>query len=377
MTSHELAHQWFGDLVTCKDWANLWLNEGFADYFQRVWNERRFGADDADFEFWRDQNIWNRQPRLFPVPIVSRDFDDSTEYQDNIYDKAGWVLRMLHEKLGDEDFYRAMRHYLEANRGQNVVTADLQKAIEQATVNQRGQIFRPMDLRRGRAEIHGELCLRSGRARGEAQRPADAEGRRARRPVRRAGRRRNRDGEWPRNPFDRSQRSQPDVHFSSRWPPAHGDLRQRRPNSESSSISSGIPAALTYQLKNAETTPDRAEAAVALGSLKGDPDAVAALGDAAQHDPFWGVRVEALQGLGRIGGPDAEKASSRGCERFRAVGARGCRARAGEFQGGRVASLEALRISRPTIRRIASAPRRSARWRRFRRRMLSKCSRQR
>ena len=133
VTSHELAHQWFGDLVTCKDWANLWLNEGFADYFQRVWNEQRYGADDADYEFWRDQDEWNRQPRLFPMPIVSRDFDDSTEYQDNVYDKAGWVLRMLHEKLGDDDFYRAMRHYLEANRGQNVVSADLQKAIEQAT----------------------------------------------------------------------------------------------------------------------------------------------------------------------------------------------------------------------------------------------------
>ena len=73
------------------------------------------------------------RPRNFPVPIVSRDFEDSTEYQDNIYDKAGWVLRMLQEKLGDEHFYGRMHHYLEANRGQNVVTADLQKAIEQAT----------------------------------------------------------------------------------------------------------------------------------------------------------------------------------------------------------------------------------------------------
>ena len=67
------------------------------------------------------------------------------------------------------------------------------------------------------------------------------------------------------------------------------------------------PAELIYQLKNGETTPDRAEAAAALGTLKGDLNAVAALGDAAQRDPFWGVRVEALQGLGRIGGADAEK----------------------------------------------------------------------
>jgi aminopeptidase N len=67
------------------------------------------------------------------------------------------------------------------------------------------------------------------------------------------------------------------------------------------------PALLMYQLKNAETVPDRADAAAALGVVRGSPDVVAALGDAAQHDPFWGVRVEALRALGRIGGPDAEK----------------------------------------------------------------------
>ena len=133
VNSHELAHQWFGDLITCKDWANLWLNEGFADYFQFVWTERRYGADDADFEFWRDQNQWFRQTRNYAMPIVSREFQDSTEYEGNVYDKAGWVLRMLREKLGDDDFFRALHHYLEVNRGQNVVTADLQKAIEQAT----------------------------------------------------------------------------------------------------------------------------------------------------------------------------------------------------------------------------------------------------
>ncbi len=66
-------------------------------------------------------------------------------------------------------------------------------------------------------------------------------------------------------------------------------------------------AALIYQLKNAETVPDRADAAVALGSIKDNPDVVAALGNAAQHDPFWGVRVESLRALGKIGGAAAEK----------------------------------------------------------------------
>jgi aminopeptidase N len=68
------------------------------------------------------------------------------------------------------------------------------------------------------------------------------------------------------------------------------------------------PALWIYQLKNAETVPDRASAAVALGAVRGNPAVVAALGDSAQHDPFWGVRAEALKALARIGGPDAQTA---------------------------------------------------------------------
>ena len=306
VTSHELAHQWFGDLVTCKDWANLWLNEGFADYFQRVWNERRYGEDDADFEFWRDQNEWNRQPRLFPVPIVSRDFDDSTEYQDNIYDKAGWVLRMLHERLGDEDFYRALRHYLEVNRGQNVVTADLQKAVEQATSVNVDKFF-------------DQWVYGAGAPKFDVSYEYEPDARAVKLTVKQMQKVEGRVGlfDVPVNveiatangrrmqSIEVSQASQTFT-FPADGPPLmvifdKGDQVLKAVDFKRE------PEALIYQLKNAETTPDRSEAAVALGNLKIDPNAVAALGDAAQHDPFWGVRVEALQGLGRIGGPDAEK----------------------------------------------------------------------
>ena len=68
------------------------------------------------------------------------------------------------------------------------------------------------------------------------------------------------------------------------------------------------PAELIFQLKNGETVPDRADAAVALGEVKDNPDVVAALGYAVQHDPFWGVRIEAIRALGRIGGANAEQA---------------------------------------------------------------------
>src|SRR6202795_241436 len=133
LDSHELAHQWFGDLVTCKDWANLWLNEGFATYFEHYWTEKNFGKDDADYEFWLDGNRWMNQKSLFGVPVVTRQTDESLETEGNIYTKGGLVLNMLREKLGDQDFFRGLHHYLDVNRGQNVVTEDLIKAIEQET----------------------------------------------------------------------------------------------------------------------------------------------------------------------------------------------------------------------------------------------------
>src|ERR1700688_4403143 len=132
LLSHELTHQWFGDLVTCKDWTNTWLNEGFATFGANLWEEHEYGVDASAYRYWRDQNSWMPSKEYFPVPIVTRDIDDSVEYVGNVYDKAGWVLNMLRKQLGDDAFFRALKHYLEANRLQNVVTADLVKAIEES-----------------------------------------------------------------------------------------------------------------------------------------------------------------------------------------------------------------------------------------------------
>src|SRR5579859_4444133 len=132
LISHELAHQWFGDLVTCKDWGNIWLNEGFATFFEMVWEEEHYPKDQADYERWRKMRDWLGHTSLYAKPMVRHDFDDSSEFDGNAYDKGGLVLYMLRQQIGEEAFYRGLRRYLEANRGKNVVTADLIKAIEEA-----------------------------------------------------------------------------------------------------------------------------------------------------------------------------------------------------------------------------------------------------
>ena len=305
VNSHELAHQWFGDLVTCKDWANLWLNEGFATYFEHYWMEKHYGADDADYEFWRDQNAWFRQPRFFPVPILNRHFDDSTEYEGNVYNKSGWVLRMLREKLGDDDFFRSLHNYLEANRGQNVVTADLQKAIEQTTSINVDRFFHQWIYRAGAPEFEVSYAYDPAMHQVDMDvkqtqdvgglvelfdvpiqvEIATASGRKT-------------------YPIEVSQADQ-DFTFPADNAPLmvvfdRGDQIFKKVDFRKST------ALWIYQLKNGETAPDRAEAAFALSGDRDDPQAVAALGDAALHDPFWGIRVEALRSLGRTGGDDAE-----------------------------------------------------------------------
>jgi aminopeptidase N len=141
LISHELGHQWFGDLVTTKDWGNIWLNEGFATFMETIWTEAHFGKDEADAERWEAARNWFQQRNLYAKPIVRHDFDDSSEFDGNAYTKGGWVLYMLRHQIGEDAFYAGLKHYLEMNRGKNVVTADLTKAIEEASHKNVDQFF--------------------------------------------------------------------------------------------------------------------------------------------------------------------------------------------------------------------------------------------
>lgn len=245
--------------------------------------------------------------RMFPVPIVTHNFKDSDEYAGNIYTKGGWVLKMLREKLGDADFFHGLHHYLEANRGQNVVTADLEKSIEQATAINTDEFFHQWIYRAGAPEFqvaysyddaNHQLKLDVSQTQkveglvGLFDVPIEVE-------VATAGGRKT-------FPIEVNQASQSFTFPIDSAPKMvlfdKGDQILKSLDFKKS------PAELIYQLKNAEAVTDRADAAVALANVKDNADVVAALGNAAQHDPFWGVRIEALKALGKIGGANSEQA---------------------------------------------------------------------
>ena len=135
LVAHELAHQWFGDLVTCRDWGEGWLNEGFATYAEYLWREHADGRDEADLvldEF--AEMYFHEDGGRYRRTICTKHYDEPIDIFDHhLYDKAGRVLHMLRQVLGDELLWKSLAHYLAKHRHGVVETRDLARAIEDAT----------------------------------------------------------------------------------------------------------------------------------------------------------------------------------------------------------------------------------------------------
>ncbi|MSQ32363.1 MAG: hypothetical protein EXR59_03880 [Dehalococcoidia bacterium] len=135
LVAHELAHQWFGDLLTCHEWAHAWLNEGFATYFQALYEEHHLGVDEFRYDMLQKSEAYFREDReRYRRPIVERTYHDPIDLFDrHLYEKGSLVLHMLRRTLGDKLFWRAMNNYVARNAGRNVVTSDLQRAAEEVS----------------------------------------------------------------------------------------------------------------------------------------------------------------------------------------------------------------------------------------------------
>jgi aminopeptidase N len=105
---HEMAHMWFGDMITCKDWTHIWLNEGFASYCEALWFEHLQGP--AKLRTYMESED---HPYRWNGPVL-RDPDnaDPWYYFDNVvYDKGSWMLHMLRHVIGDGDFFQILKDY--------------------------------------------------------------------------------------------------------------------------------------------------------------------------------------------------------------------------------------------------------------------------
>jgi aminopeptidase N len=141
LIAHEMAHQWFGDLVTCKDWGHIWLNESFATYYETLYNEHKNGRDNMLYE------LYGRARQITGITndsnaIVRRNFDNSHEMFGYLsYPKGGWVLHMLRAQLGPELYRRCIKTYLERHQYGSVVTDNLRSVIEELTGRSFDQFF--------------------------------------------------------------------------------------------------------------------------------------------------------------------------------------------------------------------------------------------
>ncbi len=135
LVAHEAAHQWFGDLVTAKDWAHIPINESFATFLEALWTEHSKGRDEYIYEMYSNFRVYlGEYANRYSRPLVTHLYKLPEEVFDrHAYEKGSVILHMLRSMLGDEAFRAGLRSFLERHRYRPADMEDLRKALEEAT----------------------------------------------------------------------------------------------------------------------------------------------------------------------------------------------------------------------------------------------------
>ena len=135
LVAHELAHQWFGDLLVIKHWSHAWVKEGAATYAEVLWTDHEYGAEEAAYYRLGEARSYISEDRdRYRRPMVTHVYREAIElYDRHIYEKGGCVYHMLRSELGDDLFWKAIHHFVRTNAHKTVETIDLLRAIEEAT----------------------------------------------------------------------------------------------------------------------------------------------------------------------------------------------------------------------------------------------------
>jgi aminopeptidase N len=329
LVSHELAHQWWGDLLTCREWPEAWLNEGFATYFEYVWREHAKGRDEADVEVLADADSYLAESGTYQRAIVCRQYEEPIDlFDSHLYEKGGRVLHMLRHEIGDEAFWRALALYAERHLHRSVETRDLARAVEEASGRNLDRFFDQWVASPGHPELEGDWRWDPEAGMGTLRLEQKQAGDKVfafTAPIRfEVG------GEEREQRVTVRERSHA---FEFRLPVAPTQVVFDPGDVVLKTIKLDKPRPLwVRQLKAARFAVDRVLAARALGE-RPEPAAVVALREALESDPLWAVRTAAATALGRTRRADALDAleNARGQEHPRVR--RAVAAALGEYRG--------------------------------------------
>ncbi len=308
LVAHELAHQWFGDLVTCLDWAHAWLNEGFATYFQVLYIEKSRGVDQMRWDLnSRAEEYFEEDEAEYRRPIVEREYvwpDDL--FDEHLYPKSGSMLHELRFLMGDEAFFKGINSYLKSFSYSNPDTHDFAKSM----VNSSGL---PLE------DFFEQSFFKPGHPEFEAAYSWEEEKRTATLRVKQV--QHTEDGSPIFNlpceivfyvggerlrflvTLDSAEQT---LTFLLPSKPSVVEFDPQRWLLKKIRFNKSVDLLLS-QLDISKDAWSRAEAAKGLGKLKSNK-AVAGLKTAATKEQFWHVRASAFEALGEIGTEDALQA---------------------------------------------------------------------
>lgn len=153
--AHELFHHWFGDYVTAESWANLPLNEAFADYSEYLWTSHYYGKAEGEWLNFTSLNQYLDESDQKQVPVIRYEYEDKEEMFDNhSYAKGGRILHMIRQEVGDEAFFKALEIYLKENRLENAEIHNLRMAFEEVTGRDLNWLFDQWFLKPGHPRLH-------------------------------------------------------------------------------------------------------------------------------------------------------------------------------------------------------------------------------
>lgn len=314
LVAHEAAHQWFGDLVTAKSWEHIWLNEGFATYFDALWHESYKGQDLFQLELLENAESYFTEDReSYRRPIVTRAYVENEELFDrHAYQKGSLVLHMLRHELGDELWWKAIRHYVKKFEWKNVETADFKIAIEEATGRNLDWFFEQWILKAGYPQLEAKWDY------DEATKLVKLHVKQAQKVV----------GDTPlfRLPLTVWSYGGPKNRKEHRIVVSKAEESFFLPSAKRPELVQVDPHGVAlktltfeksakewaFQLQHAPDAAARIEAVQALAKKASDPEATAALSYALLKDKFWGVRRAAATALGDQATSAAREALARG-----------------------------------------------------------------